>query len=221
MAKVLVVDDDANLGDALAAVIDSAGHGVRVARNGADALHLVAVERPDIVVSDVSMPEMDGLELVRRLQGAAQYKPIPVILMSALHDSPPANAAAFLRKPFPIQCLLDLLARLAPAALVMQQAPAWRSGERSDSPQRAQVGQARLRFAIRIQNERGVLAEHRREALLSTAIALLNEQEQRVGKLRRMGVDTSAAEMLRATLQQSLVELVRHHRAVTSGDFGF
>src|ERR1051326_2497342 len=68
MAVILVADDNRANRDALAALLDAAGHRVLTAPNGREALEKARVERPQLVISDVLMPLMDGYELARRLK---------------------------------------------------------------------------------------------------------------------------------------------------------
>jgi diguanylate cyclase (GGDEF)-like protein len=68
MATILVADDNRANRDAMAALLESAGHRVLSAANGREALGRAREQRPDLVISDVLMPEMDGYELARRLQ---------------------------------------------------------------------------------------------------------------------------------------------------------
>ena len=67
MADILVVDDNRANREALAALLDAAGHRVLAAANGREALDRARAERPELVISDVLMPLMDGYELARRL----------------------------------------------------------------------------------------------------------------------------------------------------------
>ena len=66
--KILIVDDDMTLRAALSRYLQNRGYAVSDARSGAEALNLIEQSPPDIVVSDVMMPEMDGLEFCRRLR---------------------------------------------------------------------------------------------------------------------------------------------------------
>ena len=68
MARILIVDDDADLLRMLRGILEVHGHTVSTASNGRDALNLTQRDRPDIVITDIFMPEMDGLELIRALQ---------------------------------------------------------------------------------------------------------------------------------------------------------
>lgn len=103
--KVLVVDDDAELRQYIMSIV-SRYYKVKEAANGAEALKLVAEWQPDIVISDVVMPEMDGLTLLKRLKANAETLHIPVILLSsknALADRMAGwdkGADGYLGKPF-------------------------------------------------------------------------------------------------------------------------
>jgi DNA-binding NtrC family response regulator len=113
---VLLVDDDprvrASLGDALA----EAGYAVRRAGTAPEALQLIHAEQPDVVLSDVRMPSMDGLELLRLLR--ERTREADVVLMTAFDDMPTvvaamrAGAAEFLVKPIDLDNLLAVLERL-------------------------------------------------------------------------------------------------------------
>jgi two-component system chemotaxis response regulator CheY len=111
VATILVVDDEEPIREALRLFLQLAGHRVLEAIHGGDALKLLERERPDLVISDVMMPVMDGLELARRLKATTT---IPVILTSAA--GPPgaeyAEIEAFVPKPFVMQELEQLVQRL-------------------------------------------------------------------------------------------------------------
>ena len=103
---MLVVDDDDDVGDVVAAYLRSAGHTVRRAADGIDALQAVVADRPDIVVLDVMLPGIDGLEVCRRLRGAGNR--IPVLMLTARDaiedriDGLDAGADDYLVKPFDV-----------------------------------------------------------------------------------------------------------------------
>ena len=104
-ARILVVDDQRANVDMMAGVLEGRGYAVVTAANGEQALERVAEARPDVVVSDILMPKMDGYELCRRLRRAPQTALLPVILVTALeaHDERikglEAGADDFLSKP--------------------------------------------------------------------------------------------------------------------------
>jgi DNA-binding response OmpR family regulator len=82
--SVLVVDDDATVSDVVRRYLEQAGCAVRLAGDGASGLAAVDAERPDLVVLDIMMPGIDGLEVCRRLRG--KYAGLPVIMLTALGE---------------------------------------------------------------------------------------------------------------------------------------
>lgn len=113
-AKILVVDDEAAIRGLLIELLGDEGYTVISASNGRMALDLAQRQRPDLIVMDVMMPELDGPETVKRLRSDAGTAAIPVVLMSAAqHISPDsADAIAFVSKPFNIDHLLAVVARM-------------------------------------------------------------------------------------------------------------
>src|SRR5215207_6121909 len=85
-ASVLVVDDTPDNLRLLTGVLEQMGHEVRPVRSGSQALSAARHARPDLVLLDVNMPEMDGYEVCGRLKAAPQLKDIPVIFLTALSD---------------------------------------------------------------------------------------------------------------------------------------
>ena len=83
MVKILVVDDLPDTARLLARLVRSMGHEVSVASSGRQALELAAAERPDVVLLDIMMPEMDGLEVCRRLKADETLRNISIILVTA------------------------------------------------------------------------------------------------------------------------------------------
>ena len=102
MTRILVVDDDRSQGEEFALLLRNAGSEVRLASNGREALTLVRRGLPDVVLTDLDMPEMDGLELVRAIR--RDYPALPVILMTAMGTEDAASqalrhgAASYVRK---------------------------------------------------------------------------------------------------------------------------
>src|SRR5688500_3133411 len=80
---ILVVDDEPQIVDLLTSALEDEGYQVACAYDGEQAWNLVHQQPPDLIISDVSMPRLDGLDLVRRLRRCWQLARTPVILMSA------------------------------------------------------------------------------------------------------------------------------------------
>jgi DNA-binding response OmpR family regulator len=82
--RVLVVDDDPTVSDVVRRYLEQAGCEVRLAADGADGLAAVATQRPDLVVLDLMMPGIDGLEVCRRLR--RQLPDLPIVMLTALGE---------------------------------------------------------------------------------------------------------------------------------------
>jgi two-component system chemotaxis sensor kinase CheA len=82
-ARVLVVDDALTVRELQRSILERAGYVVRVAVDGEDALARLAEERPDLVISDVEMPRLDGCGLVRAIRGSAGLESLPVLMVTS------------------------------------------------------------------------------------------------------------------------------------------
>ncbi len=117
---VLIVEDDAALCEALCDTLELEGYRVVAAKNGTEALSLLGKHGFRLVVCDVQMPVMDGLELLRNMQHYDE--PIPVLLMTAYGtiskavEAMQAGAADYMIKPFEARILIDKVASLISAA---------------------------------------------------------------------------------------------------------
>jgi two-component system KDP operon response regulator KdpE len=118
---ILMVDDDPHVLRSLGAALESHGYRVRAATSGATALEACAAERPDVVLLDLALPGLDGVEVCRRLRS---WSRVPIIVLSArVHESQKvqaldAGADDYVTKPFGTE---ELLARIR-AALRRNQA---------------------------------------------------------------------------------------------------
>jgi two-component system, OmpR family, KDP operon response regulator KdpE len=110
--RVLVVDDEPQIRRALRVALRANGYDVTEAENGNEAIDTAAVERPDLVILDLALPDLDGIEVVKRLR---EWTQVPVIVLSA-HGDDQAKVRAldegaddFVTKPFSVP---ELLARM-------------------------------------------------------------------------------------------------------------
>lgn len=114
-ADVIVIEDDPDIAMLIAMVLSDFGYQVRLAGNGEEGLRLVDEKLPDVILSDVEMPVLDGPGVAMRLLVTnAGRERIPVVIMSGLQDLPRIAARVgtpyVLPKPFAPRALLDLLA---------------------------------------------------------------------------------------------------------------
>lgn len=102
-ARILVVDDDPDLVESYRALLEAAGYQVAAALSGAVALELARADRPDVVLTDISMPHMDGFELIQKLRHELGPAAPKVVVCSAFeiteHECIARGAELFLEKP--------------------------------------------------------------------------------------------------------------------------
>ena len=131
MANILVVDDEIEVGTAIRRVLERAGHIVTVANNATAGLNVVAQEAPDVVITDIIMPKVHGVELIKILRerfprirviaisgggsfGTQGYKPDAISTHAYLAAAREAGAAEVLTKPFDLTDLIGAIRRLLP-----------------------------------------------------------------------------------------------------------
>lgn len=111
-AKILIVDDEPQITRVLRTALATQGYSLRVAANGVEAMAAVHEWKPDLVITDVSMPQMNGVELCREIRSISE---IPILVLSVRNQDPmkiealDAGADDYVTKPFSIQ---ELLARV-------------------------------------------------------------------------------------------------------------
>jgi len=102
--KVLVVDDEIEIRDMLGIFLKEQGYEAILASNGEDAVELAEKENPVVILLDILMPGMDGIEICKRLKAKEKTRFIPVIIATALWDrymdAVEAGADDFITKPF-------------------------------------------------------------------------------------------------------------------------
>jgi signal transduction histidine kinase/integral membrane sensor domain MASE1/CheY-like chemotaxis protein len=113
--NILVVEDDQDAGHVLAGLLEAFGQNVRLAQDGQSALEAVQSEKPELVISDISMPGMSGYELARRLRGMAELDQVRLVAITGYgrdEDQRRAKEAGFddhLVKPVSVRALKELL----------------------------------------------------------------------------------------------------------------
>lgn len=112
------MDDNATLLENYAELLRFEGYAVELAFDGKEALQKIAARKPDLVMTDVYMPELGGYELLEAIRANPELVGLPVILLTASQASMTAERArelgcsAFLTKPSPIDQILETIRRL-------------------------------------------------------------------------------------------------------------
>lgn len=118
MQTILVVEDEQDIQELIVIILGYTGYQVVTADNGQEALTYLATNRPDLILSDVMMPVMDGRELFERLSVHPEHNSIPVVLMSSVHSvlrsirMDGRRPAAVISKPFEAEELMGTVSRV-------------------------------------------------------------------------------------------------------------
>jgi two-component system, chemotaxis family, chemotaxis protein CheY len=118
MARILAVDDSAAMRQMVGITLTGAGHDVHQAADGAAALEIAERQKFDLVITDVNMPKMDGITLVRELRSRANYRYVPLLVLTTeatlerKQQGKAAGATGWLVKPFNPERLLATIAKV-------------------------------------------------------------------------------------------------------------
>jgi CheY-like chemotaxis protein len=116
--RVLIVDDEEGFRDGVADLLGMEGYDVSVARDAVEAVRVLPVFRPEVILLDLRMPHLDGEAFLRGMMGLPASSRVPVVLISAKEDlaqvASRTGAAGYLSKPFEAPQLLSLLEKLLP-----------------------------------------------------------------------------------------------------------
>jgi two-component system chemotaxis response regulator CheY len=119
MAKrILIVDDSSAIRKSVNFILDQAGYAVTAAEDGLDALSKLEGAGFDLIVTDVNMPNLDGIELTKKVREQAAYKYTPIVVLttesqgSKMEEGKAAGATGWIVKPFDADKLLAVVKRL-------------------------------------------------------------------------------------------------------------
>jgi len=119
MAKtILIVDDSASVRQVVSIALKSAGYDVIEGNDGADALTKLTGQKVHLIISDVNMPNMDGITFVKEVKKLANYKFTPIIMLTTesqegkKQEGQAAGAKAWIVKPFQPAQMLDAVSKL-------------------------------------------------------------------------------------------------------------
>ncbi|HZS05004.1 MAG TPA: response regulator [Blastocatellia bacterium] len=116
---VLLVEDNADLRQLYTFFLAGRGFEVRLAEDGEEALAEIQKQRPDVLLTDIAMPQMDGVELIQRLRSDEEFASLPVVAMTAygegrLTEAWAAGADETIAKPMEANDLLTALFKVMP-----------------------------------------------------------------------------------------------------------
>lgn len=106
MARIIIADDDEVVGEIACDVLMQAGHSAGLLSNGRDALRVIKVRKPDLVILDCNMPEMNGLLVLRELRQSAEFYNLPVLMLTGRRSDKDVEiayhegATDYMKKPF-------------------------------------------------------------------------------------------------------------------------
>ena len=113
--RILIVDDEKDFIDPLSARLEARGFDIIGAHTGKEGLEKARAEKPDLIILDIMMPEMDGYDVCRKLKIDENYKKIPIIMLTAKFQpndvkfAKEMGADAYLTKPLDFDMLLKML----------------------------------------------------------------------------------------------------------------
>jgi CheY-like chemotaxis protein len=118
----LIVDDDSDFRNALGEVLSDEGYRVLEASNGHEALAILDSVKPDVILIDLIMPEMNGWSLFAVIETRLELQTVPVVFLSAVPHMAPGGGSLVLKKPLDLPTLMALLdaLRLEPSSSEMR-----------------------------------------------------------------------------------------------------
>jgi two-component system, OmpR family, alkaline phosphatase synthesis response regulator PhoP len=128
--KILIVEDEAEIAQLVKLYLDKDGFRTAIAKTGVEGLKLIKTDRPDMVILDLMLPEMDGLEICKKIRNAPDTALLPVLMLTAKAEESDTiiglelGADDYVTKPF------------SPKVLVMRVKALFRRLERADDPKR-------------------------------------------------------------------------------------
>ena len=121
LARILIVDDEKPLSMLLTQAFEQDGHGVASAQDGIDCMNKMAAFRPDVVIMDIMMPKLDGIDTTRLIRRNRSYADTIIVALSARSDETTrqkmkdAGANLFMRKPFSVGKLVGRVEKMLEA----------------------------------------------------------------------------------------------------------
>ena len=113
--KILCVDDDKMALELLKVCLEPEGYAVRCAESGKEALEMIAADTPDLIILDIMMPDISGLDILRKVLARDQTRKVPVVMLTSSKEMGDINvamklgASSYIQKPFTRIMLLGII----------------------------------------------------------------------------------------------------------------
>ena len=115
---ILTVDDSATIRDLLLSELSGLGYRVNQAEDGINGLEMLAIEPPDVIITDITMPRMDGIGFIQNVRGDERYKATPILVLTTESDADikdrakRAGATGWIVKPFDPRKLAEAIRKV-------------------------------------------------------------------------------------------------------------
>lgn len=113
-STILVVDDEARIRKLVSTFLERRGYLVQTASDGQEAIALIEANQPQLIITDINMPHLSGLELIKWVRAKLETITMPIIVLSAHSNEHGNQANAFLPKPVELSALITVVERLLP-----------------------------------------------------------------------------------------------------------
>ncbi|MEH2287698.1 response regulator transcription factor [Nostoc sp.] len=214
---ILVVDDDLGTRLSVSDYLELSGYSIITANDGKEALFMVDEYHPDLIVTDIVMPRMNGYELVRRVRQQPVFRLLPVILLTARIKTQErilgyqSGCDLYLPKPFELEELAAAIRNLLERSQIIQSEYRFSHKESLDSSGLTKAEDAHNSLSIKIQQSHlhSALTHREQEVLELLTHGLSNAEMGHQLHLSPRTVEKYVSSLLRKTLTSNRAELVR------------
>lgn len=117
MKRILIVDDSESIRELVGYTLETAGYSVEKGCDGVEAIELFNKQPADMVITDLNMPNMDGIQLIREIRKQPQYGTVPILMLtteqqSKKDEAKAAGATGWIVKPFVQEKLLEIIKKV-------------------------------------------------------------------------------------------------------------
>lgn len=214
---ILVVDDDLGTRLSISDYLELSGYSVITANDGQEALMMVKEYRPDLIVTDIVMPQMNGYELVRRVRQQPEFRLLPVILLTARTKTQErilgyqSGCDLYLPKPFELEELAAAIRNLLERSQIIQSEYRFSHKENLDNSTQGKAVESHHSQFTHIQNSQilSSLTPREQEVLDLLTHGLSNAEMGHQLHLSARTVEKYVSSLLRKTETSNRAELVR------------